>query len=65
MTCDSDLKKSAALLGGTWAWEGAVKMATDYNGNKPRQRQPERRQNGKAKMATHLKATTKTATVYE
>ena len=34
--------------------QGAVKTATNYNGDKPKRRQPERRQNGKAKTATHL-----------
>jgi len=33
---------------------GAIKAATNYNGDKPKRRQPERRQNGKAKTATHL-----------
>jgi len=33
---------------------GAVKTATNYNGDKTKRRQPERRQNGKAKTATHL-----------
>jgi len=32
----------------------AVKTATNYNGDKPKRRQPEQRQNGKAKTATHL-----------
>jgi len=33
---------------------GAVKTATNYNGDKPKRRQPERRQNGKTKTTTHL-----------
>ena len=36
-----------------WA-RGAVKTATNYNGDKPKRRHPERRQNGKTKTATHL-----------
>jgi len=36
------------------ALRGVVKTATNSNGDKPKRRKPKRRQNGKAKTATHL-----------